>query len=83
MKLLDVLAYSLLIAGLILAAVVFLKFSFSATWQMDAIFGVVFFYLIWGLVYHFAKGDLSKKLACEYLLLGAICSLVGVLVFWL
>ena len=79
----DVFAYTLLVAGLLLAAIVFLKFNFSAVWQLDAIFGVVIFYLIWGLVYHYAKGDLSKKLAAEYLLIAAICSLVGVLVFWL
>ena len=77
---LDILSHTLLFCGGVLAVVVFLKLRFDQR-QIFVIFGLVIFYLLWGLVYHFAKGDLSKKLALEYGLIGAICTLVGVLVF--
>lgn len=83
MKRLDLLSYSLLLSGIVLGAAAFWDLRYSQNAQLLVIFLMVLFYLLWGLVYHFAKGDLKKKLFLEYVLIALICVGVGVLVFYL
>ena len=83
MRHLDILSYLLLLSGIVLGVVAFLRLRFDPRSQLLVIFGLVAFYLLWGLIYHFGKKDLSRKLFLEYLLIGAIGAIVGVLVFWL
>lgn len=83
MKKIDLLSYSLLLSGIVLGAAAFWDLRYSQNGQLLVIFALVLFYLAWGLVYHFTKGDLSKKLFLEYILIALICCGVGILVFYL
>ncbi len=83
MKRIDTLSYSLLLSGIALGAVAFLKFRFNPTLQLEVIVALALYYFIWGAVYHFIKRDFSHKLMLEYLLISLICVGVGILVFYL
>lgn len=83
MKSLYILSYSLLLFGVVIAGATFWYVRFSQTAQLLVIFTLILFYLFWGVVFHYAKGDLSKKLFLEYLLIALISSGVGILVFYL
>lgn len=79
----DLLAHLLLMAALAVGGVAFFRARFTGNDQFLVIISIVFFYLAWGLVFHYAKRDLTKKLYFEYLLIAAITSVAGVLVFLL
>lgn len=83
MKKLDLFSHILLFLGVLIAAVAFWGLRYQAGAQLLVIFTLVTFYIFWALVYHFTRRDLSKKLFLEYLLVAAICSVVGILVFYL
>lgn len=77
----DKLAHSLLVAGLFLGAVAVLRYKNDAQAQFLATILTVAFYISWGFVFHHIKRDFAKKLAFEYLALGAIALAAAVLVF--
>lgn len=82
MKKLDTFAHLLLTLGAVIAAIAFWSLRYQQGTQLFVIFTLVTFYIFWALVYHYTKRDLNKKLFLEYLLVGAICSIVGILVFY-
>lgn len=82
MKVLDTLAHILLFLGVVIAGIAFWGLRYQAGAQLLVILTLVTFYIFWALVYHYTKRDLSKKLFLEYLLVAAICSIVGILVFY-
>lgn len=82
MKVLDTMAHVLLFLGVVVAGIAFWGLRYQAGAQLLVIFTLVVFYVFWALVYHYTKRDLSKKLFLEYLLVAAICSIVGILVFY-
>ena len=77
----DTLAHVFLAVGLIIGVVAVYKIRFDATSQFAIILILCAFYLIWAGVYHNLKGDLTRKLAFEYLLIAGIVIAVGFLVF--
>lgn len=77
----DILAHLLLIAALAVGGLAFFRARFTTNDQFLVMISMVFFYLSWGLVYHYAKRDLTKKLYFEYLLIAAIAAVAGILVF--
>ena len=79
----DLLAHLLLMAGLAVGGVAFFRSRISSQDQFLVILAMVFFYLAWGLVYHYARRDINKKVYMEYLLIAAIASVAGVLIFML
>ncbi|OGD86797.1 hypothetical protein A2870_02365 [Candidatus Curtissbacteria bacterium RIFCSPHIGHO2_01_FULL_41_11] len=79
----DLVAHLLLIAAVAVGMLAILRGRFAGGDQFLVIIAIVFFYLAWGLVYHYAKRDLTKKLYFEYLLIAAITSVAGILVFML
>ncbi len=83
MKQLDLVSHLLLIAGIAVGLVAILRMRYSGQDQFLIILSIVFFYLAWGLVYHYAKRDLAKKLYLEYLIIASICAVAAILVFLL
>jgi len=83
LRYLDILAYILLLLGIIAAGIAFYGLRYEPNAQLFVIFTAVVFYLFWAIVYHYTKKEINKKLFLEYLLIGAICSVVGILVFYL
>lgn len=83
MKRLDTLAHLLLFLGVVVAVVAFFTLRYDRAAQLWVILTLVAFYILWALVYHYTKRDINKKLFLEYLLVGAICAVVGILVFYL
>jgi hypothetical protein len=83
LRYLDTLAYLLLFLGIAVAVFAFVGLRYDSEAQLLVIFTLVVFYVFWALIYHFSKKEVSKKLFLEYLLIGAICSVVGILVFYL
>lgn len=81
MKHLDILAHIFLIVGLIVGSVAVYRLRFDSTSQFLVILVITLFYLLWGTTYHHIKGEISKKLFGEYLLIALIAALVGFLVF--
>ena len=81
MKHLDILAHVFLILGLAVGAVAVYRLRFSSTDQFLVILIIVLFYLLWGTTYHHIKGEVSKKLLFEYLIISLIVIIVGFLVF--
>ena len=77
----DILAHLLLMAALAVGGLAFLRVRFAAQDQLLVILAIVFFYLAWGLIYHYARRDLSRRVYLEYLLIAAIASVAGVLIF--
>lgn len=82
MKRLDAIAHLLLFLGVVIGAVAFWSLRYQQGTQLFVIFTLVTFYIFWAIVYHYTKKDLTKKLFLEYLLVGAICAVVGILVFY-
>jgi len=82
-KKIDILSYPLLLCGILLGVVAFLRFSYNSTLQLVVIVALVLYYFVWGAVYHLMKRDFSHKLMLEYLMISLICVGVGVLVFYL
>lgn len=81
MKHLDILAHIFLILGLAVAAAAVYRLRFSSTDQFLVILIIVLFYLLWGTTYHHIKGEVSKKLLLEYLIIALIVTIAGFLVF--
>ena len=81
MKHLDIIAHIFLILGLAVGAVAIYRLRFDSTSQFLVILIIVLFYLLWGTTYHHIKGEIEKKLFIEYLLIAAIATAVGFLVF--
>lgn len=79
----DILAHLLLMAALAVGGIAYLRSRFTVQDQFLVIIAMIFFYLAWGLVYHYAKRDLTKKLYLEYLIISAIASVSAILVFLL
>jgi len=82
MKHLDILAHVFLVLGLIVGVVAIYRLRFDATSQFLVILIIILFYLLWGTTYHHIKGEISKKLFLDYLLVAAIVTVVGFLVFF-
>lgn len=83
MKRLDFFAHILLILGILIAGIAFWGLRYQGNAQILVIFTLVIFYIFWALVYHYTKRNLTRKLFLEYLLVAAICTVVGILVFYL
>lgn len=81
MKKFDLFFYLLLFLGIGIGASRFFAFWAKPSSQFWVIVAIVVYYVIWGLLYHYFKKDLAKKLFLEYITLGAIGIAVGVLVF--
>lgn len=81
MKQFDTLAYFVLFGGLIIGALGILRVGFDAMRQFWIILMLCLFYLLWGIGYHQHKGDLTRRLFLEYLILVAIATAAGFLVF--
>lgn len=81
MKRFDILFYILLFLGFVIGASQFFAFSAQPTSQFWIITAIITYYVIWGLAYHYLKGDLRRTLFLEYLTIGAIGIVVGILVF--
>jgi len=81
MKHLDILAHVFLILGLAVGAMAIYRLRFDSTSQFLVILIIVLFYLLWGTTYHHIKGEISKKLLLEYLIISLIVVIAGFLVF--
>lgn len=81
MRRFDILFYILLFLGLAIGVSQFFAFSARPTSQFWIIVAIIAYYVIWGAAYHYLKGDLRRSLFLEYLTLGAIGVVVGILVF--
>lgn len=80
MRLTDILAYILLIGGLIIGAFSYLSLDYDANSQFLLVLLMAVFYVFWGALYHAMRQDLTARLFREYLVLAAIVSVVGFLV---
>lgn len=80
MKNIDRVAYIVLLAGLMLGLLAFVSWQGERVIQLVVIMLLALFYISWGLVYHSLRGDLTAKLFLEYLLIGAIAMVAGVMV---
>ena len=83
MKAIDTFAHILLFLAIITGAVAFWGLRYEKNMQLLVVITLIAFYILWGIVYHSTKRNINKKLFLEYLMIGAICSVVGVLVFYL
>lgn len=81
MRHLDILAHIFLILGIAIGAVAIYRLRFDSTSQFLVILIITLFYLLWGTTYHHIKGEISKKLFIEYLLIALIVIIAGFLVF--
>ena len=81
MKHLDILAHVFLILGLVVGSVAVYRLRYDSTSQFLVILVITLFYLLWGTTYHHIKGEISKKLFVEYLLIALIVAIAGFLVF--
>lgn len=81
MKKLDILAHIFLIFGLIVGSVAVYRLRFDSTSQFLVILIITLFYLLWGTTYHHIKGEITKKLLFEYLIISLIVVIAGFLVF--
>lgn len=81
MKRFDTIFYILLFLGLAIGASQFFAFSARPTSQFWIIVAIIAYYVIWGTAYHYLKGGLKRSLFLEYLTIGAIGIVVGILVF--
>ena len=81
MKHFDTLAHIFLLFALGLGAVGIYRSRYDATGQFLVILVLAVFYILWGVLYHYLRGDLKRKLFFEYLILASIAGVVGFLVF--
>lgn len=81
-NLFDIFAYILLLLAIGVGAWAILKAHGEPGNQFLIVLVLVVFYLLWGVVYHHVKRDLSRKLFLEYLIIGAIALVSGLLVFF-
>lgn len=81
MKHFDTLIHILLFLGFAIGGGAIWWLRYDSLRQFLVIIILVIFYLLWGVVYHSLKKDLTKKLFIEYLILAGIAIVVGFLVF--
>lgn len=81
MKHIDKAFYIFLFLGLAVGLLAILRMRSDSTGQFLVILALAVFYLIWGIVYHNLKNDLTRKLLLEYLFLTLIAVAAGFLVF--
>ena len=81
MKQYDTLSHIFLLLALAVGAIGIYRSRYDTTGQFLVILAVTVFYLAWGIVYHHLRGDLTKRLFFEYLILASIATVVGFLVF--
>jgi len=81
MKHFDTLSHIFLLLGFVVGIIGILKMRYEVTSQFLIILALAVFYLLWGVVYHDRKKDLTLKLFLEYFLLASIATVVGFLVF--
>jgi len=81
MKRFDTLAHIFLLLALGLGAIGIYRSRYDATGQFLVILALTVFYLVWGVIYHHLRGDFTKRLFFEYLILASIATVVGFLVF--
>lgn len=82
-KKLDQIAHGFLYLGFFIGAYAVYFWRFDTKVQFIVILSLIFFYLVWGGLYHSHKGDLGRKLGIEYLLIASISLLASVMVFLL
>lgn len=80
-KHLDKLAHVILYCVFLVGGMAVFLSRFSATRQFTIILLMVIFYLVWGLLYHYFRGDWTKKLTIEYLTIALIALLASLLIF--
>ena len=73
----DKLAHLFLYGALAIGAVGLYFSRFSATRQFILILLLVAFYLVWGLIYHNLRRDISNKLMIEYLIIASLALLAS------
>ncbi len=81
MKHLETLAHIFLFFGLAVGLLAIFRLRYDSFSQFLVILVLAFFYLLWGATYHHLKGDISKKLFLEYLLISAVTAAAAFLVF--
>ena len=82
-KSIDKFAHLVLYGVIALGFVAIYLARFDAVRQFIVILLMVGFYLIWGFVFHHYRGDATKKLMIEYLLIAAVSLLASFFVFLL
>lgn len=81
MKHFDIFSYIFLIFGFVIGALAVYSSRFDAVRQFVIILTLCIYYLLWGSIYHWLKGDLKRSLIAEYLLVAAIAAAAAFLVF--
>ncbi len=74
-KIVDYLILTFIVSA---AIVSILFFNGSKNFQLITIFGLSFLYITWGLVHHYREGNLSSKIALEYILFAILGTLLVV-----
>lgn len=77
----DILLHILLYSGVGIGLLAIWLLRYDNLARFLVILSMVIYYLVWGLIYHYLKRDLNKKIIAEYLLIGAIGLVAGYLVF--
>lgn len=81
MKLFDILAHILLLLGFGLGVLAILVLDFDSTSRLAVVVLFAFFYILWGVIYHMLRRDITRRIFFEYLILSAMAVVVGILVF--
>jgi len=81
MKRLDTLAHIFLLSAFAVGVAAIFRLRYDPTGQFLVIIILCLFYLMWGATYHHIKGDITKKVFLEYLLIASIAAIAGFLVF--
>lgn len=80
MKHIEKWAHLVLIGGFLVGSISFFRAP-AGEGRFLVVFSMTLFYLVWGLLYHHIRRDLSYKILLEYLAIAAIASVVNILVF--
>lgn len=81
MKHFEKIAHFFLILGFLVGLLAIFKVRYQTSGQFWVILIVAVFYLIWGIVYHWIRGDFTKKLFLEYFLIAIIAAVAAFGVF--
>ena len=79
----DRVSHIVLAIGLGIGALAIYVSRYSATKQFIVILLIIAFYLTWGFIYHPLRGDASRRLMVEYLIIGSISLLTSFFIFFL
>lgn len=72
-----------LIVALLLAFLVYFMVKFQPIVQIMIVGGTALFYVLWGVLYHVSRGDLTMSTFLHYLLFGLIgFAAFGAVSFW-